>query len=164
MTHLPRPTVRIVVCGNADHGDDGAALAAAATLLPTLPSEMGTRIEIRRRQELHVEDLADLRADERCLILDAVDGVPPGEVVVVALSALFDDPGFTPRSSHELPLERTLEIAAIIREQPIEGSFVGIGGHRFGYAAPLSRPVRTGIPAFRQAIALELGRLVVSGT
>lgn len=164
MTLLPDPIVRIVVCGNADHGDDGAALAAAATLLPTLPLEMGTRIEIRRRTELHVEDLADHRRDRRCLILDAVDGVTPGEVVVVALSDLFDDPGFAPRSSHELPLERTLQIAAIIREQPIEGSFVGIGGHWFGYGAPLSRPVRTGLPAFRQAIALELARSVVHGT
>jgi hypothetical protein len=29
---VTHPSVRIVVCGNADRGDDGAALAAVATL------------------------------------------------------------------------------------------------------------------------------------
>ncbi|MEX1172381.1 MAG: hydrogenase maturation protease [Chloroflexota bacterium] len=159
MTLLPHPTVRLVICGNADRGDDGAALAAAATLLPTLSRDLGARLEIRRRPELHVEDLVDLRPDERCLIVDAVSGVAPGEIVVTPLAALFEDPGFTPRSSHELPLDRVLALAAIIREQPIDGSFVGIGGHRFGYGTPLSRHARAALPGFRDAITRELIRL-----
>ena len=34
MTQLAPPSVRLLVCGNADRGDDGAALSAVATLLP----------------------------------------------------------------------------------------------------------------------------------
>ena len=57
---LPDPIIRIVVCGNADRGDDGVALAAIATLLPTLPHSLLSKVEIRRCLELRVEDLVEL--------------------------------------------------------------------------------------------------------
>jgi len=40
-----------------------------------------------------------------------------------------------------------------------DGSFVGIGGRRFGYGCPLSRSVRPNMAAFQAAIADELSRL-----
>ena len=49
---LPPPIVRLVVCGNADRGDDGVALAAAATLLPALPPELCPKLEVRRCPDL----------------------------------------------------------------------------------------------------------------
>ena len=48
MSHLAPPSVRLLVCGNADRGDDGAALSAVATLLPTLPTSLLERLEVRR--------------------------------------------------------------------------------------------------------------------
>lgn len=162
-TMLPSPTIRIVVCGNADGGDDGVGLSAAATLLPTLSAGMGATLEVRRRPELRVEDLVDLRSDERCLIIDAVSGVDPGEIVIVRLEDLTARPEFLPRSSHELPIEIVLALAGTIREQPIEGVFVGLGGHRFGYGTPISRAVRAAMPAFRNAIADQLTRLAGDG-
>ena len=117
-TMLPSPTIRIVVCGNADGGDDGVGLSAAATLLPTLSAGMGATLEVRRRPELRVEDLVDLRSDERCLIIDAVSGVDPGEIVIVRLEDLTARPEFLPRSSHELPIEIVFALAGTIREQP----------------------------------------------
>ncbi len=161
-TQLPAPTVRIVVCGNADRGDDGVALAAAATLLPTLPANVGARLEVRRRTELKVEDLLDLRDDETVLIVDAVSGVTPGEVVVLPVDGLTAGQPFTPRSSHQLPLELIIGLAGVLRERPIRGTFVGLGGHRWDYGTPLSRGVRTALPPFREAIERELIRLVAA--
>lgn len=156
---LPSPTVRVVVCGDADGGDAGVALAAAATLLPTLPADLGSRLAIRRRTALRVDDLADLPLDERCLIIDAVDGVRPGSVIVVPFDGSQAWPDAAPRSAHELPIELVLSLAAIIRGQPVEGAFVGLGGHRWGYGTPLSRSARAAMPAYRAAIARELAHL-----
>lgn len=159
LTMLPSPSVRIVICGNADGGDDGVALSAAATVLPALPSAIGSRLEVRRRQQLRVDDLIDLRRDERCLIIDAVCGITPGEVVVMSLEELATTHLFSPRSSHELPIGLVLGLTAIIREQPIEGTFVGLGAHRWGYGTPISRRTRAGMAAFRAAIIEQLALL-----
>ena len=159
LTMLPSPTVRIVICGNADGGDDGVALSAAATVLPSLPSQVGSCLEVRRRQQLRVDDLIDLRRDERCLIIDAVSGITPGDVVIMSLEELATTHLFVPRSSHELPIELVLGLTAIIREQSIDGTFVGLGGHRWGYGTPISRCARTGMSAFRAAIVEQLALL-----
>lgn len=159
MTLLPSPTVRVVVCGDADGGDAGVALAAAATLLPTLPAELSSRLEIRRRTALRVDDLGDLPLDERCLIIDAVSGVPPGAIVVVPFDGSAAWPDAAPRSAHELPIELVLSLAAIVRGQSVEGAFVGLGGRRWGYGTPLSRAARSAMPAYRAAIARELAHL-----
>ena len=156
LTMLPSPTVRIDICGNADGGDDGVALSAAATVLPSLPSQVGCCLEVRRRQQLRVDDLIDLRRDERCLIIDAVSGITPGEVVVMSLQELATTPRFSPRSSRELPIGLVLGLTTIIRAQPIEGTFVGLGGHRWGYGTPISRCARAGMAAFRAAIVEQL--------
>ncbi len=153
---LPDPTVRIVVCGNADRGDDGLALATIATLLPTLPQVLLQRLEVRRCLELRVEDLIDLPADVSCLILDAVAGVDPGTVVRLTLGDLAGRPPFTPRSSHQLPLDLVVGLAGVLRDRPIEGTFVGLAGRGFGYGTPLSRVARAAMPAFREAIESEL--------
>lgn len=163
MTALaPPPVVRLLVCGNADRGDDGVALAAAATLLPVLPADVATRLEVRRCTELRTEDLIDLPAGMQALVVDAVLGPPPGQVVRVPLAELTTQPSVAPRSSHQLPIDLVVGLAGIIRELPVEGTFVGLAGHRFGFGTPLSRQVRAGMPAFRAAIAGELGRLVAS--
>lgn len=158
---LPDPTVRIVVCGNADRGDDGVALATIATLLPTLPAALLQRLEVRRCLELRVEDLIDLPAGVSCLILDGVAGVEPGTVVRLTLGDLAGRPPFTPRSSHQLPLDLVVGLAGVLRDQPVEGTFVGLAGRGFGYGTPLSRVVRAAMPAFREAIESELYDLAV---
>ncbi len=153
---LPSPTIRIVVCGNADRGDDGAALVTVATLLPALPRPLLKKLEVRRCMELRVEDLVDLPADVWCLILDAVIGVEPGEIVKITLEELAERPAFTPRSSHQLPIDMVLGLAGILRNGPVMGTFIGLAGHGFGYGTPLSRVVRAAIPAYRTAIETEL--------
>jgi hydrogenase maturation protease len=161
MSQLAPPSVRLLVCGNADRGDDGAALSAVATLLPSLPSALLERLEVRRCGHLRVEDLMDVPPGEIAVVVDAAVGIPPGHVVTLPLGQIVGDPTSpTPRSSHELPIEQVLGLAQAMRPGGLpEGTFVGIGGRRFGYGRPLSRSVRLNMAAFQAAIAAELGRV-----
>ncbi|MEO5964269.1 MAG: hydrogenase maturation protease [Candidatus Limnocylindrales bacterium] len=161
MTHLAPPSVRLLICGNADRGDDGAALSAVATLLPSLPAPLLERLEVRRCGQLRVEDLMDIPPGEVAVVVDAAVGIPPGHVVTLPLGTIAADPEApTPRSSHELPIDQVLGLAGVLRPGGLpEGTFIGIGGRRYGYGRPLSRSVRLNMRLFQAAIAAELGRL-----
>lgn len=161
MRHLAPPSVRLLVCGNADRGDDGAALSAVATLLPSLPAQMLERLEVRRCGHLRVEDLLDIPPNEVAVVVDAAVGIAPGRVITMPIAEIAADPSApTPRSSHELPIDQVLGLADVLRTEGLPaGSFVGIGGRRFGYGRPLSRSVRLNMAAFQHAIAAELSRL-----
>jgi len=151
--------VRLLVCGNAERGDDGAALAAVATLLAGLPPHLLAVLEVRRCEQLDLEDLLDLPPRAACVITDAVVGLLPGEVVTIPLVDLPDRDaaaGPVPRSSHVLPIGQLVAIAAVMREHPLDGAFVGIGGRSFGFGRGIGRPVRAALPAFRAAIESAL--------
>ena len=156
---LADPIVRLVVCGNADRGDDGVALATIATILPALPRALLVTLDVRRCVELRVEDLVDLPAGLSCLIVDAVVGPEPGTVVTLTLGELVGRPPFTPRSSHQLPIDLAVGLAGILRDRPVEGTFVGLAGRAFGYGTPLSRVAQAAMPAFGEAIEVELYHL-----
>ncbi len=152
-------SVRLLVCGNAERGDDGAALAAVATMLAGLPPHLLAVLEVRRCEQLDLDDLIDLPTTTACVITDTVVGLAPGEVVTIALTDL---PGRdaeaspVPRSSHVLPIGQLVAIAEIMRDDPLHGSFVGIGGHSFGFGRGIGRPVRAALPAYRAAIESAL--------
>ncbi len=57
MNGIEHPAVRIMVCGAGDRGDEAAALIAVATLLPTLESGPLASLEVRRCDQLGVDDL-----------------------------------------------------------------------------------------------------------
>lgn len=156
--------VRLLVCGTADRGDDGAALSAVAGLLPRLPAHLLAALEVRRCEQLEIEDLLDLPDETGCVIVDAVVGVEPGEVVTLPLDAFPGadrQAGIAARSSHALPMGQLIELAAVLRGHPVRGSFVGLGGRSFGYGRGLGRTVRAGLPAFRAAIEAEIVTLAV---
>lgn len=162
MSPAPTPSVRLLVCGNPDRGDDGAAVAAVAAVLPALPREVLSRLEVRRCTRLEAHDLLDIPGTVHAVIVDAALGAAPGQVVVVPLGDLTsrsDTP--IPHSSHAVPPDLPIRLASEMRPDPPDGSFVGIGGRSFGYGAALSRPVRDGLAAFREALAAELTRLAL---
>lgn len=156
----PGPNVRVIVCGNADRGDDGVGPATLALLQATRPRRLPDELDVRRTTELRVEDLVDLPSDWACLIVDAVAGVDPGRVVRLPLRELGDRSGFTPRSSHQLPIHLVVGLAGVLRERPVAGTFVGLGGSRFGYGTPLSTIASAALPAFARAIQREVGDLM----
>ena len=161
---LPAPSVRLLICGSADRGDDGAALTAIARLLPTLDPATRERLEVRRCLQLDPLDLIDVAADQSCLVIDTVLGIEPGSVIAIPLEDLSSRASaVTPRSSHALSIQQVLGIAAAIRGTLPAGTFVGIGGKWFGFGARHSRAVTAGMGELQSAIEAELGRLLAAG-
>ena len=149
---IPEPTVRVLVCGSADRGDDGAALSAIAHVLPQLDHAICQRLEVRRCTQLDATDLIDVRPGESCLVLDTVVGVEAGSIVEIPLGDLVHDSAVSPRSSHALPIQQVAGIAEAVRGSLPSGLFVGIGGKWFGFGTTRSRALRAGMPAFEQAV------------
>lgn len=144
-------TPRLLVCGNVDRQDDGAAIWAASGLVHSLLDEM--HVDVRRCGQLDIEDLLD-GMGRPLVIADAAVGVPPGAIVTVTFDDLTKrDSGATPHSSHALPIAQVLGVARRLADEPIDGVFVGIGGADFGFGRQLSPAVRAALPQFTEAIS-----------
>lgn len=159
MTHA-EPTVRVLVCGNIDRCDDGAAIWAASVLAPGLHDESDRQIDVRQCGQLDVVQVLDLGSGVPLVIIDTTVGVAAGEIVTVPLDQLLAQPqGPAPHSSHALPIDQVLGIARQVSEAPIDGLFVGIGGTDFGFGRFLSTSVRKALPAYIAAINAAIDRL-----
>jgi hydrogenase maturation protease len=153
----------VFVCGEPARGDDAAGFAA----IGLLPAGTLARAEVIEAGQLDVQLLLDLPADAPCVVVDAVAGIRPGELFVRPLSEIVGATqaravaGATPalRSSHELPLEQVLALAALLRPAPPAGTFVGIGGECFDFGTDLTPAVRDALPGVAAAIAAEVERL-----
>lgn len=154
-------SLRILVCGDADRGDNAAPLIAIGRLLPTLPRQVLDQVEVRRREQLDIADLLDLGDGEACVLVDTAAGPEPGEIVTVALTDLASgERSPSPRSLHVVTIREALASVAASRGGLPHGSFVGIGGRSFGFGVPLSIPVRTSLPDFATTIGTEIARLL----
>lgn len=152
-----QPAVRLLVCGTAERGDDGAALAAAARLLPTLSRELCAHLEVRRCTQLDPADLTDVPAGTACIVMDTVVGIEPGAIVLISFPALVArTSSATLRSAHVLPVDEALRAVEAARGRLPEGMLVGIGGKWFGYGRRFSRAVKSGIPALGEAVVGQL--------
>jgi hydrogenase maturation protease len=156
---LAAPTIRVLVCGSADRGDDGAALCAVAHVLPRLEPDLRQRVEVRRCPQLDPADLIDVADGEACLVLDTVVGVEPGATVRIPLDELTRLEDAAPRSSHALPITQVLGIAEAIRGQLPRGLLVGIGGKWFGFGETRSRALREGMQAYELLIERAIQEL-----
>ena len=151
----------LVLCGEPARGDDDAAFRAADLLDPALLAG----VRVIPAGSLDVQLLLDLPAEAETVIVDAVAGIPPGTLWIRPLAELAGmgtaraaGPGPRPRSSHELPLEETIALAALIGGRVPAGSFVGIGGRSFGMGDPLSPEVEGALRDAAAAIAAALTR------
>jgi hydrogenase maturation protease len=152
-----QPRVRLIVLGEVERGDD----AAGPLAVDGLPAAVLDLVEQQRAAALDLETLLDIPEGVACVLIDAAIGIEPGQVVALPLEELLacTPDGAVPRSSHELPVEQVLGLAAILRGALPAGSFVGLGAASSGLGAPLSPPVQAALPAFRAAIAAEIRRL-----
>lgn len=149
--------VQLLVCGERERGDDAAGPAAVALL----PADVRAGAVIVEVGQLDLLALLELPAGRVAVVVDAVAGIAPGEIWVRPLASLVDlrrsragaAAAPQPRSSHELPLDQVLALAATLRDGPPGGTFVGLGGARWDQGAPLSPAVRAALPAFVDAIA-----------
>ena len=147
--------VTVFACGETLRGDDGVAAAAVRSL----PASIRALAEVRRVAALRPEDVMALPAGQHVLIVDAVVGPEPGDLVRLDLDALaFRAVPFRPGSSHQLPLAMVMGLAEALGSHH-DGVFMGLAGSCFEPGAPLSEPVRRGLPVVRQAICDEVRRL-----
>lgn len=162
MSEATTPRVTLFVCGEPHRGDDAAGFHALDRLCPITRS----RVHIVRAGQLDVQHLLDLPPDAVCIVIDAVAGIAPGRIHCETLDVLAGSGRAAPgagvaraRSTHRLPLEQTLSLAALLRGAPPRGSFVGLGGEWFAPGTRLSPAVAAAIPGFAAAIATEVDRL-----
>jgi len=157
---MARPAVRVLVCGNVDRCDDGAAIWAVSHLLPGRAAHELPGVTVIRCGQLNVEDLMDSGAGAPLLIVDTAVGVAPGHIVTLDFDQLLAHPKqIAPHSSHALPIDQVIGVARELSDAPVDGLFVGIGAHDLGYGQKLSRPVRESMGEFVVAIQKALMRL-----
>lgn len=148
--------LRILVCGEPARGDDAVAFAA----VEALPAEILARTLVVHCGQLEVDHLLDVPDGDACVIVDAAVGVAPGEVVAISLEAIAARSGpAVPRSSHTLPPDEAIRLAAALQGRPPAGVFLGIGGSDFRLGAGLSPAVRSALPEFVERIVTEILRL-----
>ncbi len=148
--------MRLLVCGEVLRGDDGAAIRA----VEMLPADARALAEVVAVGQLSVESLVDVPDGVAVVVADAAVGVAAGEVVTLPLDAVAAGAaGAAPASSHSLPPDQVLALAAELRGSLPRGCFVGIGGIEFGFGEQLSPRVASNLPALTQALADEIRRL-----
>jgi hydrogenase maturation protease len=138
----PMRTVTILVCGDPMRGDDGIA----AEILRRLPATTLHLADVRHVGGLMPDDL--LSAPEPIIVVDAVAGAAPGEVIDLPLGRLRAGRGdaLAPHSTHGLPMPAVLAIAERIRGELPEGRFIGIAGDEFGIGTAISDATLAAVP------------------
>jgi hydrogenase maturation protease len=136
--------VVLLVCGEPMRGDDGVGQA----VLDALPPATRSLTDVREVGQLMPDDFHDL-GDASIVLLDAVDGIAPGELVDLPLSSLGDAcaRGLSPASSHALPIPLTLGVVERLAGRLPEGRFLGVGAASYAIGAPLSPPVQEAVAA-----------------
>ena len=157
---VARPPIRLLVCGNIDRCDDGAAIWAVGHLLPGTALDELPGVSVMRCDQLNVENLIDWSTGAPILIVDTAVGIRPGAVVTLTFDELLERPkNGAPHSSHALPIDQVIGISRQLSDSPVDGLFVGIGAANVGFGQALSRPVREQMGEFVVAIHKALMRL-----
>jgi len=155
-----RPPIRLLVCGNIDRCDDGAAIWAVGHLLPGTALDELPGVSVVRCEQLSVENLLDGAPGAPILIVDTAVGVRAGAVVTMSFDDLLERPkACAPHSSHALPIDQVIGISRQLSDTPVDGLFVGIGAANVGFGQTLSRQVREQMGEFVVAIHRALMRL-----
>ncbi len=119
-----------------------------------LPPEILARAEIVLAGALGPEHLMRLPSGARVVIVDAVVGVPSGHVVEWDLAGLSGRAApLVSLSSHQLPLDQVVAMSQLLRDEPLEGRFVGLGIGSVVLGEPPADIVAGAVPALRDAVA-----------
>lgn len=147
-------TRHLLICGEPMRGDDGAAFAALERLSETLAPD----VEVRQTRAPAPDDFIAVGPSDWCVVVDAVRGISPGEVITAGLDAILDGTAQGPVSTHTLPLRDSLRIASAVAGCPPAGLFVGIGGSDFTLGQSLSETVVAALDDLVDAVAAALER------
>ncbi len=152
-------SITLFACGNTDRGDDAAAVHAVRAAMVTAPW-LEDHVDLRTLEAVDVDDLVGLPDDGSLVVVDALMGPEPGRVVDVDLADLGRSARrLRPTSSHQLPLDRLIGLADVLRQRPLRGRLIGIGVTDVSLGAGLSAVVSTNLPAFTRAIVRAVEEL-----
>ena len=142
--------VTVFACGDPLRGDDGVG----PTVARALSSQILAMADMRVVGALEPEHLTQLPASTRVVIVDAVVGPPAGTIVELDLGALARQARrVTTTSSHQLPLDRVVALAQTLRDEPLEGCFVGVAIGSVAIGSGIGEEVRAALPALQDAMA-----------
>ena len=154
----------VFACGHPLHGD--ASVAHEAVMV--LPPELLALAEVKLIGALKPEYLRDLPAGVGAVIVDAVVGPEPGSIVEVPLIEMSGrSEEILTTSTHPLTLDQVVAMAQLLRDEPVQGLFVGLGiepitdaqsGELSEGVAPTG-PMKEAIPALRDTVAHALEAL-----
>lgn len=144
-----RPLVVVFACGDPLRGDD----AAAPTAVAALPAGAAELADVRVVGALEVEYLVDVAPGVPVVVVDAVVGVRPGRIIEMDLADL---PGaarsVVATSTHQLPLDRVVALAQLLRDEPLSGRFIGIGIESVAHGLAHSAAVEASLPELAHAV------------
>ncbi len=151
-------TSRVVVfaCGDPLRGDDSVAHVACRAL----PPEALARVDIKLVGALQPEYLRDLPAGVRAVIVDAVVGPSPGQIVEMLLSEMSGRAeSVITTSTHQLPLDEVVALAQLLRDEPVQGRFVGMGIELVEVGEHVTPSVESSLAALTAAVARAVAEL-----
>lgn len=128
-----RSDVVLFACGDPAHAEhDSVAIAAAKSL----PQETAARIDLKLSGPMRPEYLRDLAPGTHVLVADTVPGTP-GEIIEVTFLELSGrEESFPTTATADPPLDEVVAMAQLLRDQPLRGSFLGLGVDVVDLAAP----------------------------
>lgn len=154
--------VTVFACGEPQRGDDAVAFAIVDALPPALRDRIGLVCD----GSLDAAMLIDLPEGRACVVVDAVNGIAPGEVLTLPLAdvsrrareRISRPGGASPRSSHLISIESALALAELLLGEPVRGTFVGVGIKRCDLGTGLSPEVIAALPQAVAALAAAIER------
>jgi hydrogenase maturation protease len=151
--------IRVIVLGEPHRGDDGVAFVAVREAMAGIAEALAARVEVRETGQLDPADLVELAPDGAAVVVDAVIGAMAGEIVVIPLEDVAAAGAVQARSTHVLPVDQLVGLAAALRGSTPPGVLVGIGGEHFQFGAGLSPAVAAAVPSFAAAVRAEIERI-----
>ena len=146
----------VFACGDPLRGDDSVAHVACRALPPAALA----RADVRLIGALEAEHLRDLPADARAIVVDAVLGPAPGELVEMELLEMGRRAeSVVTTSTQQLPLDQVVAIGQLLRDEPITGRFIGLAIESVGIGDELSDPVAASIATLTAAVARAVSEL-----
>lgn len=141
----------VFACGDPAHADSESIAIAACT---GLPPEVLEQIDLKLTGPMRPEYLRDLAPDTYVLIADTVAG-HPGEMVEVPLLELSgrEEP-LVVSSTTDPPLDEVVAMAQLLRSEPLQGRFVGLGVDDVDLRRP---PDAEAVGAMRAAMERVIG-------
>jgi Ni,Fe-hydrogenase maturation factor len=148
-----RADIVVFACGDPAHAEHDSVAIAACKGLPAAVLE---RIDLKITGPMRPEYLRDLAPGTFAIIADTVSGAAgtAGEVIEVPFPELAGrELPLLASSTPDQPLDEVVAMADLLRDEPVRGTFVGLGMELVDLGAP---PDDVAVRQLRDVVARAL--------